>query len=90
MIMGSFANSKGVMWFATVMGCILFLINAVGLLPESCNPFPSSFDIPITVGPWYGYLIIAIVFIGYVTLLLLVICEPVQNLAPLSKEELEE
>jgi hypothetical protein len=72
----SFANSTRVMYLAAGLGCLLFLINAVGLIPIG--------------GPWYLYLLVFSLGTIYVALLVLIIREPVQELMPISEEEIKE
>ena len=74
--MGSFANSDRVRNFSIGMACVLFSINAYGLLPDE--------------GAWYGYILLLIGVAFYVALLVIVIREPVSNLAPLENAEPEE
>jgi Mn2+/Fe2+ NRAMP family transporter len=72
----SFANSTRVMYLAAGLGCLLFLINAVGLIPIG--------------GPWSLYLLVFSLGTIYVALLVLIIREPVQELMPISEEEIKE
>jgi hypothetical protein len=64
------------MYLAAGLGFLLFLINAVGLIPSG--------------GPWYLYLLVFSLGSIYVTLLVLIIRVPVQELTPISEEEVRE
>ena len=67
----NFANSTRFMYLAAGLGCLLFLINAVGLIPIG--------------GPWYLYLLVFSLGSIYVALLVLIIRVPVQDLTPISE-----
>lgn len=77
-VMNLFVLGKWNMWFATVVGVILFVFNFVVLFGNG-----KTYD-------WWFILIILIVGIIYMILIVKAICEPVKNLQELTEEEMND
>lgn len=64
--------------FAIICGIILFLMNFVIILIDN------------TIENWWGYFIIGFVGLIYIIFIGMAIIEPVKDLKPISREELED
>jgi hypothetical protein len=71
------------------MGLVLFIINAVGLIPTE-GKYHLSDDVMTYLGPWYVYAIAATGFLIYISLIYVVIKEPVKEIQEIPKDEVEE
>jgi len=72
-VMGPFSTKKCPFYFAVVMGFVLISINAVGLVPLGME--------------WWVYVLIALGFAFYITLIVIVIRAPVFELKELSEDD---
>lgn len=71
--MGQFVNNKWAKWFAIVMGFILIAINASGLIPLGLD--------------WWAYVLIAIGFIIYLGMIIIVIRAPIFELKDITEDD---
>ena len=81
-----FANSPCVKYFACSMAVLLFLINAIGLIPTTGGKALNTILI-ICIVSWWVIVLLVIAVSCYIGMIVVVIREPVSELAPLSKED---
>lgn len=75
-IMGDFAITGWPWYFATFFGLVLFSFNFVVLFTDISGDLE-----------WWKYLLVGLGVIVYLAFLIKAMCEPVSDLAPLTKEE---
>jgi hypothetical protein len=85
--MGRFVNGKCSFYFSCIMGFVLFLINAVGLIPIGGKSLTHNI---VTIVQWWIYVLITLGFIIYLGMIVIVIKAPVLDLSEKDDDEYDD